>query len=90
MKKVISGLFMCAALVAFASCKKDKKTDCKTVTENAQKAFTAYGTDQSTENCKKARAAYEALLTGDCAGSLSAQEKEIAQGVLEAFDCEPR
>ncbi len=91
MKKLMSGLFICAALVAFTSCKKEKKVNCSEQANKASAAMQAYmGDVESVEKCKEARAAYQAFINGDCFSSLNAQEKEIYQSALDAFDCDAR
>jgi len=91
MKKVISGLFMCAALVAFASCKKEKKVNCTEQSKKASAAMEAYAAQPSSvEKCKEARDAYKAFVNGDCFSSLSAEQKAIFESTLESFDCEPQ
>ncbi len=85
MKKVISGLFICAALVAFASCKKEKKINCTDAITSFNEKLSAYMTDGSAENCQALKAA-SGSLDQSCFASLNAQAKEIIESLS---DCSP-
>jgi hypothetical protein len=72
-----------------ASCKKDKK-DCTAAIKKASDAATAFYQEQSVENCNNYKAAIHELLEGDCAGSISADQKAAYEEALEDYNCEPQ
>ncbi len=85
MKKVVYGIFMCAALVAFASCKKDKKVNCAESVKSFNEKATAYAGAQTIDNCNALKAAAEGL-DESCLASLSTQFKEM----IANLDCRPQ
>lgn len=86
MKKIISGLFICA--IAFASCKKDKKEDCTSGAKKIADAELAYLAEQSIANCSTLKAAYQEFLASDCGKSLSADLRAEYQESIEDLICE--
>lgn len=90
MKKTFIALFAIAMIGGtVASCKKDKK-DCTAAVKKASDAAIAFSQDQSVANCNNYKAAIHELLEGDCAGSISAEQKAAYEEALEDFDCEPQ
>jgi len=90
MKKAFIALFAITMIGGtVVSCKKDKK-DCTAAIKKASDAATAFIQNQSVENCNAYKAAIHELLDGDCAGSISADQKAAYQEALEDYDCEPR
>lgn len=85
MKKVISGLFICAALVAFTSCKKEKKVNCTQAVESFTAKWAAYLEDDTVDNCNAVKTA-AGQLDESCFASLSTEIKDM----LEDLDCSPR
>ncbi|MBN8858263.1 MAG: hypothetical protein J0H29_07725 [Sphingobacteriales bacterium] len=90
MKKTFIALFAITMIGGtIVSCKKDKK-DCSAAIKKAADAAIAFGQEHSIDNCNTYKAAIHELLEGDCAGSISAEQKTTYQEALDDLDCDPR
>ncbi|PVD50968.1 hypothetical protein DC498_17440 [Terrimonas sp.] len=87
MKKTFIALFAIAMIGGtIASCKKDKKTDCASLTTNLANATKAYAAEQSSANCKNYKAAIQDLINGGCV--TSSDEKAAYQLILDNLNCD--
>ncbi|MBX3238480.1 MAG: hypothetical protein KIT80_06805 [Chitinophagaceae bacterium] len=94
MKKIISGLFICATLVAFASCKKTKDTlNCTVSLTKLMEAQSAYNQEEgfSAEKCTAYKKALEEVLQASCSGFITDEARQGYESALEELgDCNPR
>ena len=88
MKKIIYGVAIASLIVAAsASCKKSSPVSCEDKAKKANEAASAYANDGSKEHCVAYKAALQDLFSS-CSGTMSAQEKEQYQAMIDGMDCQ--